>query len=154
MGRLILDEDRQFNGVKCILPFNSFIATRLLPCSEIDRPIQKFTGNDSLGEAKDDMTMAIHAYTHFTSIVTRSTVVVTDLQGTRMHLEAWSKSDDQNQEWPTRMVKCVSLIHNLTRESRLVVRHKEYLFCAMKCEQDARLNLLESWQEDDYQIGG
>jgi hypothetical protein len=81
LGTLVLDEQRRLDGVTCILPYNSFIATPLLPCSKIDRPVQKFTGNDSFGKSDDDLTKAIHAFTHFTLIYTRKSVIVTDLQG-------------------------------------------------------------------------
>jgi hypothetical protein len=83
LGTLVLDEQRSHNGLTCILPYDSFLATPLLPCSKVDRPIQKFTGNDSFGKSSNNLTMAIHAFTHFTLVYTRKSVIITDLQGTR-----------------------------------------------------------------------
>ncbi|KAF7346249.1 hypothetical protein MSAN_01852000 [Mycena sanguinolenta] len=64
------------------LPFTDFIATRYLPCSSIDKGIQKFTGNTDCGDPPEDpMTAAVHAFTHFTILYTGSALVFCDLQG-------------------------------------------------------------------------
>ncbi|KAJ6505038.1 hypothetical protein C8R45DRAFT_1181007 [Mycena sanguinolenta] len=64
------------------LPFMNFIATRYLPCSAIDKGIQKFTGNTDCGDPPEDaMTAAVHAFTHFTISYTGSAFVFCDLQG-------------------------------------------------------------------------
>jgi hypothetical protein len=96
LGAFSLDdvENRKHNDVPCILPFDSFLATPLLPCSDIDRPVQKFTGSDSLGPAKDDLTMALHAYTHFTVVFTRRSVIITDLQGEQCIIQASCREPD------------------------------------------------------------
>ena len=61
-----------------------FIATRLLPCSPIDAPLHKFSGNDEPGDQgalTDDLTMAIHAFAHFTKAYSGGYLVFCDLQG-------------------------------------------------------------------------
>ncbi|KAJ7803090.1 hypothetical protein B0H14DRAFT_3884232 [Mycena olivaceomarginata] len=66
------------------LPFNDFIATRYLPCSPVDKAIQKFTGNGDCGnppDQNDALTAAIHAFTHFTILYTGEALVFSDLQG-------------------------------------------------------------------------
>ncbi|KAJ6450145.1 hypothetical protein C8R45DRAFT_1084008 [Mycena sanguinolenta] len=64
------------------LPFMNFIATRYLPCSAIDKGIQKFTGNTDCGDPPEDaITAAVHAFTHFTISYTGSAFVFCDLQG-------------------------------------------------------------------------
>jgi hypothetical protein len=66
------------------LPFNDFIATRYLPCSPVDKAIQKFTGNGNCGnppDRNDALTAAIHAFTHFTVLYTGEALVFCDLQG-------------------------------------------------------------------------
>ena len=69
----------------CGLPFFDFIATRLLPCGPVDAPIEKFTGNDDVGPApgpKEDMTVTLHAFTHYVWILSRGNLILCDLQGT------------------------------------------------------------------------
>ncbi|KAJ7816280.1 hypothetical protein B0H14DRAFT_3148667 [Mycena olivaceomarginata] len=66
------------------LPFNDFITTRYLPCSPVDKAIQKFTGNGNCGnppDRNDALTAAIHAFTHFTVLYTGEALVFCDLQG-------------------------------------------------------------------------
>lgn len=63
------------------LPYSSFIATPLLPCGEADGGIEKFTGNDEIGPVDNIMTMAIHAFAHFTMVFTKEYMVFCDLQG-------------------------------------------------------------------------
>lgn len=66
------------------LPFQDFIATRYLPCSPVDKAIQKFTGNADCGNPPDhgdSLTAAIHAFTHFTLLYTGNGLVFCDLQG-------------------------------------------------------------------------
>ncbi|KAG6852320.1 hypothetical protein C0991_000859 [Blastosporella zonata] len=65
------------------LPYFDFIATPLLPSTAIDAPIMKFTGNDNTGDAPkpgDYLTMALHAFTHFTILYTHHNFVLCDLQ--------------------------------------------------------------------------
>ncbi|KAJ7708159.1 hypothetical protein B0H17DRAFT_871250, partial [Mycena rosella] len=72
------------NSVSLDVPFVHFIATRYLPCSPTDKPIQKFTGNVNCGAAPgphDALTMAIHSFTHFVMVYTRKALVFCDLQG-------------------------------------------------------------------------
>ena len=67
------------------LPFFDFIATRLLPCGPVDAPIEKFTRNDDVGPApglKEDMTVTLHAFTHYVGILSCGNLILCDLQGT------------------------------------------------------------------------
>jgi hypothetical protein len=55
----------------CHLTHFNFIATHLLPCSQIDAPIQKFTGNHDEGGAPgagDYLTVTLHAFTHYVAV--------------------------------------------------------------------------------------
>ncbi|KAJ7207274.1 hypothetical protein GGX14DRAFT_396679 [Mycena pura] len=64
--------------------FHDFIATRYLPCSPVDKAVQKFTGNADCGNPPDhgdSLTAAIHAFTHFTLLYTGNGLVFCDLQG-------------------------------------------------------------------------
>jgi hypothetical protein len=63
------------------LTHSLFIATPLLPCSDVDGGIKKFTGNDEFGDANDHLTKAIHAFSHFTAVYTHENLVLCDLQG-------------------------------------------------------------------------
>lgn len=63
------------------LPYRHFLATPLLPCGDADPKIKKFTGNDELGKAKDDMTKAIHAFAHFSVVYSHQNLLFCDLQG-------------------------------------------------------------------------
>jgi hypothetical protein len=63
------------------LPYKHFIAMPLLPCDKLDAGIQKFTGNDDIGDATNDITRAIHAFAHFSLIYTKHTHLFCDLQG-------------------------------------------------------------------------
>jgi hypothetical protein len=80
LGTIIVDE-RVGNGHRHLL-FHHFIATPLLPCGKFDVPFKKFTGNDSIGDAEDDMTTAIHAFAHFLVLYSSQELVFCDLQGT------------------------------------------------------------------------
>lgn len=62
-------------------PYQHFIATRLLPCGEIDGPLRKFTGSSEIGKATDDLTKAVHAFAHFMLIYTSGFLLLSDLQG-------------------------------------------------------------------------
>ncbi|KAJ6622521.1 hypothetical protein B0H10DRAFT_1787910, partial [Mycena sp. CBHHK59/15] len=65
-----------------VLPFMHFLATRFLPCGPVDVPVQKFTGNIDCGDPpKDDLTMAIHAFSHYIIVFTDKSFVLCDLQG-------------------------------------------------------------------------
>ena len=63
------------------LPYRHFLATPLLPCGEADPQIKKFTGNDQIGVADDNMTQAIHAFAHFSVIYSQKNLLFCDLQG-------------------------------------------------------------------------
>ena len=75
-------------GNSARLPFQSFIATCLLPCGPTDKDVTKFTGNNSLNSAKDSITQIIHAFTHFAYKYTRNNMFFCDLQG-MMHLSSY-----------------------------------------------------------------
>ncbi|KAG9316858.1 hypothetical protein JVU11DRAFT_2930 [Chiua virens] len=64
-----------------ILPYQHFIAMRLLPCGEIDGPLRKFTGNSKIGKATDDLTKAVHAFAHFMLIYMSGFLLLSNLQG-------------------------------------------------------------------------
>ncbi|KAJ7200805.1 hypothetical protein GGX14DRAFT_332622, partial [Mycena pura] len=60
----------------------AFLATRLLPCGAIDKPIQKFTGNNDCGNAPNDaMTTQLHSFSHFIGVYTGGDAMLCDLQG-------------------------------------------------------------------------
>ncbi|KAF8812039.1 hypothetical protein BYT27DRAFT_7208000 [Phlegmacium glaucopus] len=65
-----------------LLPYRHFLATPLLPCGEADPKIKKFTGNDQVGPAEDNLTQAIHAFAHFSVIYSQKNLLFCDLQGT------------------------------------------------------------------------
>ncbi|KIM49865.1 hypothetical protein M413DRAFT_408231 [Hebeloma cylindrosporum] len=77
LGRLVPSASSQ----SCPLPHRIFIATPLLPCGDADPKVKKFTGNDSIGPANDDMTKAIHAFAHFSAIYSSRRLLLCDLQG-------------------------------------------------------------------------
>jgi Alpha-kinase family len=58
-----------------------FIATPLLPCGDVDPKVQKFTGNDNIGDALDHMTKGIHAFAHFSVVYSHNNILLCDLQG-------------------------------------------------------------------------
>ncbi len=59
-----------------------FIATPpVLPCGKADSKVQKFTGNDEVGPATDDISKAIHAFAHFSLVYSHGHLVFCDLQG-------------------------------------------------------------------------
>ncbi|EDR15925.1 uncharacterized protein LACBIDRAFT_301407 [Laccaria bicolor S238N-H82] len=64
-----------------IVPHKYFLATKLLPCSKADGSIKKFTRNDEIGNAMDDLTKAIHAFAHFLLIYSHSHLLFCDLRG-------------------------------------------------------------------------
>ena len=63
------------------LPHSHFIATPLLPCGRVDPPVEKYTGNGTLGQAKDDITKAIHAFVHYSLVISENNLLFCDLQG-------------------------------------------------------------------------
>jgi len=63
------------------LPFQHIIATPLLPCGEANSEIKKFTGNEEIGKAQDNMIKAIHAFMHFSVIYSQQNLLFCDLQG-------------------------------------------------------------------------
>ena len=88
-GAIFGDLTMDPNGPEPILPYTSFIATRLLPCGPFDAKVQKFTGNDDPGDMpdKDDhLTMAIHAFAHFSVLYSKHSLLLCDLQGLSMYL--------------------------------------------------------------------
>jgi hypothetical protein len=55
----------------CSLLYWDFIATRLLPCGQIDAPIEKFTGNYDIGpapEPKEHMMVVLHAFSYYVAV--------------------------------------------------------------------------------------
>jgi len=64
-----------------MIPHTSFIATPLLPCSEVDGKVKKFTGNGEVGHAEDNLTKGIHAFVHFSLLYSHGHMVFCDLQG-------------------------------------------------------------------------
>jgi hypothetical protein len=73
------------------IPYDDFIATRLLPCAEIDGPTIKFTGNDDCGNppAKNEiLCMAIHAFSHFVPVYSHNQFLLCDLQGELQHVSS------------------------------------------------------------------
>jgi hypothetical protein len=63
------------------MPHQHFLATLLLPCGKVDSKIRKFTGNDNIGTAHDDMTKAIHAFAHYSLLYSQQHILFCDLQG-------------------------------------------------------------------------
>lgn len=63
------------------IPYRHFIATPLLPCSELDSKVQKITGNDRLLTPHSDLEHAIHAFSHFVWLWTHGDLFLCDLQG-------------------------------------------------------------------------
>jgi Alpha-kinase family len=57
-------------------PTRCFIATRLL-----DGKVKKYTGNAEMGVPEDNLTKAVHAFTHFTYLYSHGHLVYCDLQG-------------------------------------------------------------------------
>ena len=69
------------SGGRC-LPFPHFIATPLLPCGKVNKPIEKFSGNDDIGSEPDrPITEAVHAFAHFSYLYSKGFLVFVDLQG-------------------------------------------------------------------------
>ena len=64
-----------------IISHQHFLATFLLPCGQVDGKIQKFTGSDDIGDAPDNITKAIHAFTHFLLLYSQGHLLFCDLQG-------------------------------------------------------------------------
>ncbi|TFK61776.1 hypothetical protein BDN72DRAFT_733173, partial [Pluteus cervinus] len=64
-----------------ILPYRTFLASPLLPCSKFDAPLRKFTGNDTIGKPEDDIARVIHAFVHFSLIYSHNQWMPCDLQG-------------------------------------------------------------------------
>lgn len=69
----------------CELPYCDFIATRLLPCGQIDAPIEKFTKNDDdvspSPHLKEHLTVSLHAFSHYVFVWSHSNLLFCDLQG-------------------------------------------------------------------------
>ena len=66
------------------LPYFDFIATCLLPCGPVDGQIEKFTGSDDAGNPPgpgEDLTTALHAFTHYVAVFSRGNLLLCDLQG-------------------------------------------------------------------------
>ncbi|KAF7971587.1 hypothetical protein HWV62_20754 [Athelia sp. TMB] len=109
---------------KRVLPFTHFIATPLLPCGKFDSGIVKYTGNDQMGEATDDITKAIHAFTHFTHIYTRRSIVLCDLQGLR-DLKGCIQLIDPQAHSATRTPDSVYWDGGLTKMEALMAEHEK-----------------------------
>ena len=48
-----------------IIPHQHFLAILLLLCGKVDGEVRKFTGNNDIGDASEDIMKAVHAFTHF-----------------------------------------------------------------------------------------
>ncbi|TFK19538.1 hypothetical protein FA15DRAFT_724234 [Coprinopsis marcescibilis] len=57
-----------------------FIATLLFPCGPANKPITKFTRNDLMGKADDTLTLALHAFMHYSYVYSQLHFVFCDLQ--------------------------------------------------------------------------
>lgn len=81
LGTFVVDGDEEYPPAGLLYP--DFIATILLPCDPtLDTEIKKFTGNDDVGLPPiDGMTMALHSFTHYIILLSRSNLVLCDLQG-------------------------------------------------------------------------
>lgn len=97
-----------------------FIATPLLPCAlPGGTNIIKYTGNNALGTdlLDQDITKAVHAFTHFCMKYTGDALLFCDLQGLFINMlnlrEVQSKLYFQEPLMP--MGKSASLIHRLIR---------------------------------------
>jgi hypothetical protein len=66
-----------------VVPYKLFLATLLLPCNSTQAVIQKFTGNDLLGQVghNDKLSMAIHVFMHFLWVYSHDYMIFCDLQG-------------------------------------------------------------------------
>lgn len=61
-----------------------FIATPLLPCSIIDKKIEKYTGNNGTGRSpQSNITSVIHCFAHYCYLVSNRQWLFCDLQGMR-----------------------------------------------------------------------
>ena len=75
------------------IPKKNFLATLLLPCGKLDAKVKKFTGNDDIGDALDNMTKAIHAFAHWSLLYSRGHILFCDLQGIFLnHDRNWNSS--------------------------------------------------------------
>jgi hypothetical protein len=72
MGKVCGQQDPEFPAY--------FLATRLLPCGLFEH-MKKFTGNDDVCDAHDDLSKAIHTFAHFSLQYTHGHLVLCDLQG-------------------------------------------------------------------------
>jgi hypothetical protein len=80
VGKLILDDEGKHDGDIPVIA-TRFLATRFCPSGQVDKPVQKFTGNDVIGKASDKLTTAIHAFAHFTLVYSHDEILFADLQG-------------------------------------------------------------------------
>jgi len=75
-----------------------------LPCRPpgADERVDKFTGNDTMGVADNNMTKSIHAFVHFSYIVSKSHLVFCDLQGMKIvtHVQTLIHSPSSNTGLP------------------------------------------------------
>jgi len=85
----------------CYLPHIYFIATPLLPCGAADPLVEKYTGNGTLGPATDDMSKAIHAFVHWSLVVSDNTLLFCDLQGGLWHRVYLHPSSEESNEFIT-----------------------------------------------------
>lgn len=84
LGKFRDVSDIGFEPPPCQLTHFDFIATRLLPCGQIDAPVQKFTGNNDEGgppTAGEYLTVTLHAFTHYVAVFSRGNLLLCDLQG-------------------------------------------------------------------------
>lgn len=64
-----------------VLPYQYFLATKLLPCQSFQGNVQKFCGNDKLGIPTGSLEMAIHAFMHYVWLASNGNIFLCDLQG-------------------------------------------------------------------------
>ncbi|KAF8231281.1 hypothetical protein L208DRAFT_1277858, partial [Tricholoma matsutake] len=63
----------------------------LLPCGKLHGGVRKFTGSDDIGEALDDITKAVHAFTHFSLLYSSHHMLFCDLQG-KVAIAFWDRT--------------------------------------------------------------
>jgi len=84
LGKMIENQSIESSHAGPNISYRWFMATKLLPCGPYDAKLQRFTGNDDAGNppAKDDhLTMAIHAFAHFSVMYSKGSLLLCDLQG-------------------------------------------------------------------------
>ncbi|THU96675.1 hypothetical protein K435DRAFT_664020, partial [Dendrothele bispora CBS 962.96] len=71
-----------FDTLSDVAHYTEFIATPLLPCGEANDPIQKYTGNENVGQPPNDrMTSLMHSFMHYTYVMSEKSLLFCDIQG-------------------------------------------------------------------------